>query len=233
MYFMSFEEIIQALLARNERVTRCFFFWTGPLLEEIQEKRKSNPTEAALMERPICNTCRPALLRVLHEVYEGKPFDYCELVSDFYCHLLEGDKLRSIKNPEKLMGWIVTAAHRFFLNQKMQKDKKQRKNNPIDYPIPHIPEHLEDDTSSRTIREFVYEVLKAMPNREYAMILNDGTLEIMQYRGKEKVEARKAFANRLGISVDYLYEKETLAKKQFKETAIKIGLNKYQYEQQK
>ena len=46
---MTFEEIIQRLRERDDRVTRCFFFWDGPTLQHIEEVRKTDPMMAARM----------------------------------------------------------------------------------------------------------------------------------------------------------------------------------------
>jgi len=63
-----------------------------------------------------------------------------------------------------------------------------------------------------------------MPNRTYAKILDEVTLEVGQYKGKEKAEKMRQLAERLVIPLDNLYVKVSLAKKQFKETAKRIEL---------
>ena len=67
------------------------------------------------------------------------------------------------------------------------------------------------------------EVLSAMPNRTYARILDEVTLEAGQYRGREKAEKVRQLSERLGIPIDNLYVKISLAKKQFKDTAGKLN----------
>lgn len=219
---MTFEEIIQALIARDERVTQCFFFWDGPTLEHIEAVRRDDPNKAARMRRPVCNTCRPLLLRVLSNIYGREPFNYNECVADLYIYIMAKDKLKTIKNPNTLMGWMATTAYYFFLNDKIKKDGLLEK--PNDYSLDNVTVDIEDDETAKQIRDFVQEVLDAMPNREYAKILDEVTLEVAQYKGKEKSAKMKELSERMGIPIDNLYVKVSLAKKQFKTTAINLGL---------
>lgn len=128
---MTFEEIIQRLREKDNRVTHCFFFWDGSTLQHIEEIRRTNPQKAAQLPKPVCNTCRPGLLKVLHSLYGSNNFDYDEMVTDFYFYLIKDDKLASIKNPNALMGWIVQAAYYFFLHEKIKQDRVLE-NTPID-----------------------------------------------------------------------------------------------------
>lgn len=218
---MTFEEIIQKLRCHDERVTRCFFFWDGPTLKRIEEIRRTDPKQAAEMKKPVCNTCRPGLLKVLHSIYGNVHFNYDELVSDFYIYLIENDKLSSIQDPQALMGWIVKTAYYFFLHKKINADK-ELENDTID-SLTDIKEDIEVDESYSYIRDFVAEVLNAMPNKVYAKILDEVTLEVGQFKGQEKAERMRLASEKLGIPIDNLYVKISLAKKQFKETAIKLN----------
>lgn len=217
---MTFAEIIQALIARDERVTSCFFFWNGPTLEHIEEIRRNDLPRALKMRRPICHTCRPALLKVLYRLYGGNTFNYEEHVSEFYIYLMTGEKLRSIKNPEALMGWIVRTAYYFFLHDKIRKDSVLENADTDSLSIIRVD--VEYDESPREIREFVHRVLDNMPHREYAIILDEVTLEVGQFKGKEKAEKMREIAERLNIPIDNLYVKVSLAKKQFKEIANRL-----------
>ncbi len=218
---MTFEEIIQHLRGRDDRVTQCFFFWDGPTLQHIEEIRRTNPHKAAQMRKPVCNTCKPGLLKVLHSLYGNNHFDYDEYVSDFYYYLLKDDKLSSIQEPKALMSWIVRTAYYFFLHKKIRNEKLD--NTQVE-SLNSVSIDIEDDDSVASARSYVMEVLKAMPNRMYAKILDDVTLEVGQYKGKEKAERLRQIAERLEIPIDNLYVKISLAKKQFKETANKINM---------
>lgn len=217
---MTFEEIIKKLRDRDDKVTRCFFFWEGPTLERIEEIRRTNPQKAALMPKPVCNTCRPVLLKILHELYGTNHFDYEERVSNFYFYLISGDKLASIKDSRALIGWIARAAYYFFLHEK-QKESMVLENTPVE-SLNIATDDIEEDDSASKRREFVREVLSLMPNRLYAKILDEVTLEVGQYRGREKTEKTAQLAEKLGIPIDNLYTYINRAKAQFKKTALKL-----------
>lgn len=219
---MTFFEIIQALREKDERVTSCFFFWDGPTLQRIDTLRRSDPVAAAKLRRPVCNTCRPALLSVLHKLYGDTPFDYQERVSAFYFYLIKNDKLASITEPEALMGWIVRAAYYFFLAEKKSNDKLLE-NDDVE-SLNNVGEDIEEDDSRARSREIVADVLAAMPNRVYAKILEEVVLEVGQYSGRQKIELLKRKSEEMGIPIDNLYVKISLAKKQFKQTALKLNI---------
>lgn len=219
---MTFAEIIQALRRKDERVTSCFFFWDGPTLQRIEALRKADPIAAAKLQRPVCNTCRPALLSVLHKLYGDTPFDYKERVSAFYLYLIKDDKLASINEPEALMGWIVRTAYFFFLWEKKTSDKLLENSN-VD-SLNNIGDDIEEDDSRNRSREIVKDVLAAMPNRVYAKILEEVVLEVGQYSGRKKIDLLKRKSEEMGIPIDNLYVKISLAKKQFKQTALKLNI---------
>lgn len=219
---MTFAEIIQGLREKDERVTRCFFFCEGPTAQRIEALRRSDPAAVMKLKRPVCNTCRPALLSVLHKLYGDTPFDYEERVSSFYFYLIKDDKLASITEPEALMGWIVRTAYYFFLSEKKSADKVLENDELQSLNIAGID--LEEDESRLQTRELVSEIISAMPNRVYAKLLDEVVLEVGQYSGKEKAELLKRKAEEMGIPIDNMYVKISLAKKQFKQTALKLKL---------
>ncbi len=221
---MSFEEIIAKLRAKDESVTRCFFFWDGPTMARIEEIRRTDPIRASKMRKPICNTCRPTLLKVLHNIYKEEHFDYDSLVSDFYFYLIKEDRFSTIEKPEALMGWITTSAFYFFLNEKKKRDKLLE--NEGSDSLDNVKDTVAEDDSADNARAFVEEVLAAMPNRAYAKILYDVVLEVGQYSGSEKTKLFQQKADELGIPVDHLYVKVSRAKKLFKETAKRINYYK-------
>lgn len=217
---MTFEEIIIKIRERDEAVTRCFFFWDGPTQKYIDAVRRTDPQRAARLRRPVCSTCRPGLLNVLHKIYGEEIFNYDELVSAFYYYLMDGDKLSSINDPKALMGWIVSTAYFFFLKEKINRGKLLESCG--SESLIYAQENLEEDLTRADNRNFVKEVIDAMPNRTYAKILDDVVLDVAQYSGAEKAEELRKKAAEMGIPVDNLYVKISLAKKQFKETAKKL-----------
>ncbi|MBO6249321.1 MAG: hypothetical protein J6N54_10965 [Bacteroidales bacterium] len=217
---MRYEEIINKIREKDEKVTHCFFFWTGPTIKHIEELRRTDPAKASRLPRPVCDTCRPGLLRVLHNLYGSGGFDYTEKVTEFYYHLIKDDKLASISDPDRLMGWIVTTAFNFFRKEKI-KNNELLENPSADSLIAKGYDMEEDDMRSKT-RDFVTEVLAAMPNRTYARLLDEAALEIAQYSGQEKSLKTWELAERFGIPIEHFYVKISLAKKQFKVTAEKL-----------
>lgn len=215
---MTFEEIIRRIRERDEQVTRCFFFWDGPTQQYIDNIRRTDPQKAARLRRPVCNTCRPGLLSVLHKLSDGEPFDYEEKVTSFYLYIMKDDKLASIKSPDALMSWIVQTAFYFFLREKYKNQAESRSKD----DIKELDDELMEDLSSAETRQFVKEVLDAMPNRSYASILDEVSLEAAQFTGQQKAEVIRRKAAEYGISVDNLYVKISLAKKQFRKTAEKL-----------
>lgn len=215
---MTFEEIIRRIRERDEQVTRCFFFWDGPTQQYIDNIRRTDPQKAARLRRPVCNTCRPGLLSVLHKLSDGDPFDYEEKVTSFYLYIMKDDKLASIKSPDALMSWIVQTAFYFFLREKYKDQAENRSKN----DIKELDDELIEDLSSTETRQFVKEVLDAMPNRSYASILDEVSLEAAQFTGQQKADVIRRKAAEYGISVDNLYVKISLAKKQFRKTAEKL-----------
>lgn len=215
---MTFEEIIRRIRERDEQVTRCFFFWDGPTQQYIDNIRRTDPQKAARLRRPVCNTCRPGLLSVLHKLSDGEPFDYEEKVTSFYLYIMKDDKLASIKSPDALMSWIVQTAFYFFLREKYKNQAESRSKD----DIKELDDELMEDLSSAETRQFVKEVLDTMPNRSYASILDEVSLEAAQFTGQQKAEVIRRKAAEYGISVDNLYVKISLAKKQFRKTAEKL-----------
>lgn len=219
---MNYSDIIQKIRAKDNEVTQCFFFYSGPSWERIQEIRRTDLQKARTLPKPVCDSCRPTLLKVLHNIYGSEHFDYEELVSDFYYYLIEGDRMKTIANPNCLMGWITKTAYYFFQNQKKKRDQLLEKEIPDS--LNSVKADMEDDQTSAQIRDFVREVLAAMPNRTYAMLLDEVALEVAQHEGREKSELLRRKSEELGIKVDNLYVKISLAKKQFQKTALELNL---------
>lgn len=133
---------------------------------------------------------------------------------------MDGDKLSSINDPKALMGWIVSTAYFFFLKEKINRGKLLESCG--SESLIYAQENLEEDLTRAENRRFVKEVIDAMPNRTYAKILDDVVLDVAQHSGAEKAEELRKKAAEMGIPVDNLYVKISLAKKQFKETAKKL-----------
>ena len=85
------QEIIAGLIARNERVTRDFFF----------------------------GRCRPLFCNVIKMVFDGNA-DYDELVNELYLHLMENDaaRLRGFEFRSSVYQWLKVLAIRYFIKKR-------------------------------------------------------------------------------------------------------------------
>lgn len=217
---MDFKEIVAKLIEKDEVVTDCFFFWEGPTLERIAEIRRTDPLRAASLPRPACATARPVLIQTLCRIYGPGQFDYREKVTDLYHYLVSTDALKKIADTKTLMGYLAAVAYHYWLREKKRQDKVLEN---------ELSEHLivdlhdrEDEMTRMEMKKFVGEVLASMPNRSYAKILDDEFLEIASLTGTEKAERTKAAAQKLGIPTAHFYVRVSLAKKQFKATALRL-----------
>ena len=85
---MSDKEIIEGLIARDERVTQQFFF----------------------------GNCRPLFLSIIRYVFSYE-VDYDEFVNEFYLHLMENDayRLRQFECRSSFYQWLKVVAIRYFI----------------------------------------------------------------------------------------------------------------------
>ena len=97
---MTDQEIIQGLIARDNRVTEEFFF----------------------------DKCRPLFCKIIKLVFEYE-VDYDEFVNELYVYLMKNDarKLRDFQFRSTVYQWLKVVAIRYFINKKsrMIEDKSQ------------------------------------------------------------------------------------------------------------
>ena len=88
---MNDREIIEGLIARNNRVTEEFFF----------------------------GKCRPLFYSILQKVFDYK-VDYDEFVNELYVYLMENDaaKLRNFEYRSTVYQWLKVLAIRFFISKR-------------------------------------------------------------------------------------------------------------------
>ncbi len=122
---MTDEEIIRGLIARDNEITRQFFF--------VQ--------------------CQPLFRSVIRFVFSYK-VDYDEFVNELYQELMKDDayKLRSFKYRSSLMGWLKTVAIRHFINKRddlIENESKdplyEENDDPFDDPINAISNSMDLD----------------------------------------------------------------------------------------
>ena len=85
---MTDQQIIEALIARDEQVTRQFFF----------------------------KNCRPLFMSIIRNVFSYE-VDYDEFVNEFYLHLMKNDahSLRQVQGRSTIYQWIKVVAIRYFI----------------------------------------------------------------------------------------------------------------------
>ena len=88
---MTDQEIIQGLIARDNRVTKDFFFVN----------------------------CRPLFCSIIRKLFNSD-VDYDEFVNELYVYLMENDasKLRSFEYRSTVYQWLKVLAIRFFINKR-------------------------------------------------------------------------------------------------------------------
>ena len=84
---MPIHQLINDLIARDERVTQQFFF----------------------------KDCRPLFMSIIHYIFQDK-VEYDELINELYLHLMENDarRLRQFEGRSSIFQWLKTTAIRFF-----------------------------------------------------------------------------------------------------------------------
>ena len=85
---MTDQQIIEALIARDERATQQFFF----------------------------KSCRPLFMSIMRNVFSYE-VDYDEFVNEFYLHLMENDayRLRQFQGRSTIYQWMKVIAIRYFI----------------------------------------------------------------------------------------------------------------------
>ena len=85
---MNDRQIIEALIAHDEQVTKQFLF----------------------------ESCRPLFVSIINQVFSYR-VDYDEFVNEFYLHLMENDarRLRMFEGRSSIYSWIKTVAIRYFI----------------------------------------------------------------------------------------------------------------------
>jgi len=102
---MTDHEIIEGLIARDNRVTKEFFF----------------------------DKCRPLFCSIIKKVFDYE-VDYDEFVNELYIYLMENDgiKLRNFQYRSSVYQWLKVLAVRFFIYKRGQMIDGSSRNTPYD-----------------------------------------------------------------------------------------------------
>ena len=139
---MSDQQIIDALIARDDRVTRLFFY----------------------------KNCRPLFLSVIRYVFSYE-VDYDEFVNEFYLHLMENDahRLRQFQGRSSIYQWLKVIAIRYFIA--MRDDMIDMAPKAALIGSAEKGEAFEEDrlTTARMDIEYLFSL---MPNKRYVYVIN-------------------------------------------------------------
>lgn len=180
---MTIEErrIINGLLARDNKITRVFFF----------------------------TKCRPMFHNIIHNVFRDKA-DYDELVNDLYLYLMENDgrRLRSFgrddaedndqNTPYALIKWLKTTAWRYFADKaEREQSIEERRKFVKDEDGESVDVEVED-------KNYKDPGIDIDANIYFDMIKLERDREILKKYFVEDLEA-DVISEKLGISKENLY----------------------------
>ena len=138
---MTDKEIIEKLIARDERVTQRFFF----------------------------KNCRPLFMSIIRYVFSYE-VDYDEFVSEFYLYLMEEDayKLRQFEGRSSIYQWLKITAIRYFIAKRDKMIDNQSEETLIDKASKSLPV---DTVQELTAKVDIAHLLRIMPNRRYEYVI--------------------------------------------------------------
>lgn len=138
---MTEQQIIDGLIARDERVTEQFFF----------------------------GYCRPLFRSIIRYVFSYE-VDYDEFVNEFYLYLMENDayRLRQFQGRSSIYQWLKVVAIRYFVSKRDGMIDTQSKEALLDRAINN--EH-DDSEQRMAARMDIERLLSLMPNRRFAYVL--------------------------------------------------------------
>lgn len=138
---MSDQQIIEALIARDERVTQQFFF----------------------------GSCRPLFLSIIRYVFSYE-VDYDEFVNEFYLHLMENDayRLRQFQGRSTIYQWMKVIAIRYFITKRNSMIENESQDALLDSVVQN---ETVDGEKKITAKIDIEHLLSLMPNRRYVYVI--------------------------------------------------------------
>ena len=138
---MTDNQIIDALIARDERVTEQFFY----------------------------GNCRPLFLSIIRNVFSYE-VDYDEFVNEFYLYLMENDsyRLRQFEGRSSIYQWLKVIAIRYFIAKRDKMIDNQSEETLIDKASKSLPV---DTDQELTAKVDIAHLLRIMPNRRYEYVI--------------------------------------------------------------
>ena len=138
---MSDQQIIEALIARNERVTQQFFF----------------------------GNCRLLFLSIMRYVFSYE-VDYDEFVNEFYLYLMENDayRLKQFQGRSTIYQWMKIIAIRYFISKRDRMIDNESKDALLDSVMQN---ETVDSEKKMTAKMDIEHLLSLMPNRRYVYVI--------------------------------------------------------------
>ena len=138
---MTDQRIIEALVARDERVTEHFFF----------------------------GKCRPLFMSIIRHVFSYE-VDYDEFVSEFYLYLMENDayRLRQFQGRSTIYQWMKVIAIRYFIAKRDSMIDMEAKDTLLDSVV---QEGTVDAEKKMTAKMDVEHLFSLMPNKRYVYVI--------------------------------------------------------------
>jgi hypothetical protein len=138
---MSDQQIIEALIARDEWVTKQFFF----------EK------------------CRPLFLSIIRYVFSYE-VDYDEFVNEFYLHLIENDayRLKQFQGRCTIYQWMKVIAIRYFIAKRDNMIDNESKDALLDSVV---QKETVDGEKKMTAKMDLEHLFSLMTNRRYVYVI--------------------------------------------------------------
>ena len=144
---MTDQQIIDALISRNEKVTQQFFFVK----------------------------CRPLFMSIISHVFSYN-VDYDELVNELYMHLMENDayRLKQFAGRSTIYQWLKVTAIRYFIAKRNSMIDMQPKESPFEKTCKNVTIGRESDLTSKMDMEYL---LGQMQNQRYVYVIRKLVLE--------------------------------------------------------
>lgn len=144
---MTDQQLINLLIARDERVTQQFFF----------------------------KDCRPLFMSIIHHIFHDKA-EYDELINELYLHLMEDDarRLRQFERRSSIYQWLKTTAIRFFLEKRDEMIENDSQEHLLQQVATTQIVEVEQRFSSKLDVE---NLLAYLPNRRYAYVIQRLVIE--------------------------------------------------------
>lgn len=138
---MTDQQIIEALIARDERVTKQFFF----------------------------GNCRPLFLSIIRYVFSYE-VDYDEFVNEFYLHLMENDayRLRQFQGRSTIYQWMKVIAIRYFIAKRDGMIDNESKDALLDSVVQN---ETVDGEKKITAKIDIEHLFSLIPNKRYVYVI--------------------------------------------------------------